>query len=266
MKFEEILVAVTLFTGIIWLLDNMFFASTRQAKSKKNNLQDPIIVEYAKSFFPVLLIVLILRSFIAEPFKIPSGSMQPTLLEGDHILVNKFSYGVRVPITGTKLFAVNKPKRGDVIVFRHVDHKDLIKRVVGLPGERITYRDKNLYINGTQVVLSEKELVKNNDGTVAYKQTEHLGEIKHNIFTKPTRGVEQLPYAADFLIPENSYFVMGDNRDNSLDSRYWGAVNDTAIIGRAVAIWWSWDIMYWSDFLHFWEFNIRWDRAFTAIK
>lgn len=266
MKFEEILVAVTLFTGIIWLLDNMFFATARQAKNKQGNLQDPIIVEYAKSFFPVLLIVLILRSFIAEPFKIPSGSMQPTLLEGDHILVNKFAYGIRLPVLGTKLVKVNKPKRGDVIVFRHIDHKDLIKRVVGLPGERITYRAKNLYINGVQVDLSDRELVRNNNGTVAYKQIESLEQIKHSVFTNPDRAIERPPYATDFLIPENSYFVMGDNRDNSLDSRYWGAVNDTAIIGRAVAIWWSWDIMYWPDFLHFWDFNIRWDRAFTAIK
>lgn len=265
MKFEEILVAITLFTGVIWLID-IFFLKRVRMNNSRGNTKEPIVIEYARSFFPVLIIVLILRSFVAEPFKIPSGSMKPGLIEGDFILVNKFTYGLRVPILGYKLISINKPKRGEVMVFRHPDHKDLIKRVVGLPGDRINYRDKCIFINGIPVYLTGKDMVKEvNSSGVVFKQIEKLGDIEHSIFTEPAQPPHRYKYD-NFVVPEDSYFVMGDNRDNSQDSRYWGAVSDRAIIGRAFAVWWSWDIMDWSDLLQFWKFHVRWDRVGTAIK
>ncbi|HET8941445.1 MAG TPA: signal peptidase I, partial [Rudaea sp.] len=173
--FALLLVALTALTGVIWLIDRLFFRNRRHARAQalersegtdaerqqrvQEALREPILVEYARSFFPVILIVLLFRSFIAEPFKIPSGSMMPTLLVGDFILVNKFSYGLRLPVLGTKLVSIGEPQRGDVFVFRYPnpDHDpnkkglDYIKRVIGLPGDEITYRNKTLYINGKQM-------------------------------------------------------------------------------------------------------------------
>lgn len=264
MKFEEILVTLTAITGLIWLLGVIFLKPKKHSRYG-TSLAEPIIVEYAKSFFPVLLIVLILRSFIAEPFKIPSASMKPGLIEGDYILVNKFTYGLRVPILGNTLVSVNTPKRGDVIVFRHTDHKDLIKRVVGLPGDQISYKDKILYINDLPVELTDKELTKDDNGKLVFKEIEQLGEKKHAIYVYPTQEYVSYP-KQNFVVPEHSYFVMGDNRDNSNDSRFWGAVNDQTIIGRAFRIWWSWNIVEWSDFFKIWKMQIRWERVGKKIE
>jgi signal peptidase I len=264
MKFEEILVAVTFVTGVIWLFDIMYLRPSRTYKHV-GEAKEPVIVEYAKSFFPVLLVVLILRSFIAEPFKIPSASMKPGLIEGDFILVNKFTYGLRIPILGIKLVDVKTPKRGDVIVFRHEDHKDLIKRVVGLPGDHISYKDKILSINNKPVVLTGKELVKDDSGNFAFRQTEKLDKKEHAIYTYPSQETRSYPNE-EFVVPKNSYFVMGDNRDNSHDSRFWGAVNDQAIIGKAFATWWSWNVTEWTDFLQFWKIRVRWNRVAKPIE
>jgi len=259
MKFEEILVIVTVLTGLVWLVD--IFIRAKRQPNKQGIIKEPVIVEYSKAFFPVLLIVLVLRSFIAEPFKIPSSSMRPGLQEGDFILVNKFTYGIRVPILGYRLIDIHKPKRGDIIVFRHQDHKDLIKRVVGLPGDHIKYKDKILYINDNPVSLTGKELVKVSDDIIAFRQTETIDAKTHSIFTNPAQVIIQYPFD-DFMVPANNYFVMGDNRDNSNDSRFWGSVNDTAIIGRAFVIWWSWN----GDLLRFWRAHISWDRVGKAIE
>ena len=249
---------------MIWLFDIIFLKFSRERKYVSAE-KEPVIVEYAKAFFPVLLIVLILRSFIAEPFKIPSASMKPGLIEGDFILVNKFIYGVRVPILGNTLIKINSPKHGDVIVFRHEDHKDLIKRVVGLPGDHITYKNKILSVNNKEVVLIGKKLAKDDSGTLAYKQVEKLGSKEHYIYTYPTQEEKAYPNK-DFVVPKDSYFVMGDNRDNSHDSRFWGAVNDKAIIGKAFIIWWSWDVKSWFDFTQFWKIQVRRDRIAKAIE
>jgi signal peptidase I len=256
MKFEQILVIATLIAGIIWLMDALLFAKKRRTISKT---KDPIIVEYAKAFFPVLFLVLILRSFLVEPFRIPSGSMKPTLLEGDLIVVNKFSYGIRLPITGTKLIAIGNPKRGDIIVFRHFDNKDLIKRVVGLPGDRIQYIDGNLYINGKQIenqsLGSVLDLDVNGIRSKLIEKTEQLDGIKHQIYLNPL--VRENYKYSDIIIPQDSYFVMGDNRNHSQDSRYWGVVKDKQIIGKAFATWMSWDSNY---------FDVRWYRVGKFIQ
>lgn len=252
MRFTEILLAATLITGLIWLLDRLFWRPKRMINvfhsgPGAREVKEPILVEYAKAFFPILLIVLILRSFIAEPFRIPSGSMRPTLLEGDFILVNKFDYGLRLPFSGTLLFDYGNPKRGDVIVFKHDkrgESMDMIKRVVGLPGDRVEYKDKRIYINGEPVKeeFVRETLDKDVGKAVGWPVRllkEDLGDIRHEVYV-------QTDYSAigsnnDITVPENSYFVMGDNRDNSDDSRFWGFVKEEDILGRAMGIWMSWN-------------------------
>ena len=257
MKFEEILVIATTLMGVIYLLDVLFFKAKRVACGD-TEVKEPIIVEYSRSFFPVLLLVLILRSFLAEPFKIPSASMKPTLIEGDHIMVNKFNYGIRVPILGYTLIKISLPKRGDVIVFRHASGKDMIKRVVGLPGDHVLYKDKVLYINNRPVELSDGQSIEDGFNS-AFQQTEKIYTKKHKILTNPFSLDRIIPYN-DIIVPQDSYFVMGDNRDNSQDSRYWGFVEDRQIIGRAFGVWWSW---HWQDLFHV---KIYWNRIFKAIE
>jgi len=211
-------------------------------------------VEYAVSFFPVILFVFVLRSFVVEPFRIPSGSMLPTLQSGDLILVNKFTYGIRLPILETKIIPLGAPKRGDVMVFRYpVDPTlDYIKRVVGLPGDEVAYLDKRLFINGKEVPHTKVGEYFEPD-RVAYtaEYEEKLGEINHKmllddkkyqdlapIWNFPNReNCNYLRNGVRCTVPEGAYFMMGDNRDNSLDSRYWGFVPDRNIVGRAFFIW-----------------------------
>ena len=238
--FAALLVILSALTGVIWLVDRLVFAKRRAERHGK----EPLIVEYARSFFPVIFIVLVVRSFIAEPFRIPSNSMMPTLLTGDFILVNKFSYGVRLPVTDTKVIPVGEPARGDVVVFRYPENpaEDYIKRVVGLPGDVIEYRNKVLTLNGERIattpdgafvgVGSGREMT----GTELFG--EQLGEVNHRILVDPRahRGGE-----GTWTVPEGHYFVMGDNRDNSLDSRYWGFVPEGNLVGEAFLIWMNWD-------------------------
>jgi signal peptidase I len=225
-------------TGLIWLVDRIFWAKQRSADSK-----EPVVVEYARSFFPIILLVLVIRSFIAEPFRIPSASMLPTLHIGDFILVNKFSYGIRLPVLNSKIIDTGTPSRGDVIVFRYPQQPeiDYIKRVVGLPGDRIGYFDKTLYINGEAVELQAVENIDpatsqlNVGSDVFY---EMLNEAKHLIAIESNRpGAE-----GEMVVPEGHYFVMGDNRDNSNDSRVWGPVPESHLVGKAFMIWMSWDL------------------------
>jgi signal peptidase I len=256
---ELMLVIGTLLTGGIWLIDRFFFeqrrkkaafmaahpssAQTAQA-GVEQPYRDPWYVEYSKSFFPVLFIVLVLRAFVAEPFRIPSGSMMPTLLVGDFILVNKFAYDLRLPVLHTKLFETGDPERGDVVVFRYPENPsdDYIKRVVGVPGDRITYYDKVLFINGErapQQPIGRYEGVGSGGSmTGALVLEERLGDITHQILIEPNNpGIQ-----AQYVVPPNSYFVMGDNRDNSNDSRFWGFVPDQNLVGEAFMIWLNWDI------------------------
>jgi signal peptidase I len=258
-NFPLILVTLTFATGLVWLADVLFLRSRRAAASTADSSTDPVskgrasedstgsasaeehekpsrkepyLVELSRSFFPVLAIVLLLRSFLVEPFQIPSGSMLPTLQVGDFILVNKFAYGLRLPVVGTKVVPIGDPGRGDVMVFKYPDDgkTNYIKRVIGLPGDRIRYQDKALYINGEKVptdfmaTLPPVELWQ-----------EKLGTVQHELLRSLRRNGDG--GEGEWVVPEDEYFVMGDNRDNSNDSRYWGTVPDELVVGKAFAIW-----------------------------
>jgi signal peptidase I len=253
MTFALILFSLLLLTGVIWLLDRFMLHAKRPA-----GVSEPWWVEYAKSFFPVILIVFVLRSFLVEPFKIPSGSMIPTLHVGDFILVNRFTYGLRLPIVNKKFVEINQPQRGDVMVFHYPEDPsvDYIKRVVGVPGDEVVYRNKKLWING-------KEQTQQRDGEYNYVESglrmaytdryvENLGGHSHPILINPEMPQIHLANVANFpqyeqcsyseaevrcSVPPGHYFMMGDNRDNSRDSRYWGFVPDELIVGKAFFIW-----------------------------
>ena len=246
--FSLLLVLLTAFTGIVWLLDSLLLRRRRNDRAVRKELQlprDPVVVEYSRSLFPILLIVLLFRSFLFEPFKIPSGSMIPTLLIGDFIVVNKFAYGLRLPVVNRKFISIGEPQRGDVVVFRYpVDPKvNFIKRMVGLPGDTITYRDKQLFINGEQVPAVDQGRYASGDikcdtpRADAMRLRETLGEISHEILLHQNSGSRN----QQWVVPEGHYFVMGDNRDRSNDSREWGFVPETHLMGRAVGIWLNFD-------------------------
>jgi signal peptidase I len=228
----------------------------------------PVLIDLARSLFPVFLIVLLLRSFLVEPFRIPSGSMMPTLLVGDFILVNKYIYGIKLPVLNKKIIEIGKPERGDVAVFRYPkDHSiPYIKRVVGLPGDDLEYHfdNKTVYINGEiatqEMVEIYKGVGKGSNMTGAEHRLENLGNITHDILllpdrlSMPSRGLDGR--ILKIKIPENKYFVFGDNRDNSRDSRYWGFVDDSEFVGKAFFIWMNWD---WSNG------GVDWKRLGTRI-
>jgi signal peptidase I len=246
--FSLLLVVLTLFSGLVWLLDSLFFRRSRMDRSVQKKIQrprDPVIIEYSKSLFPVLLIVLLFRSFLFEPFKIPSGSMIPTLLIGDFIVVNKFAYGLRLPVLNTKFVSISDPDRGDVVVFRYpVDPGvNFIKRLVGLPGDTITYRNKQLFINGDAVDYSDKgsyaatRVKCSTPRSDALLIDEALGDVQHEILLHRGSSGQD----GQWMVPEGHYFVMGDNRDRSNDSRAWGFVPEANLMGRAVGIWLNFD-------------------------
>ena len=233
MIFAAILMAATFLTGIIWLVDLVFLKSKKKPEQK-----DHIIIEYAKSFFPILLLVFVIRTFIVEPFKIPSGSMMPTLIAGDFIAVNKFSYGLRLPVFNIQLVAVGLPQRGEVFVFHYpVDPSiDYIKRVIGLPGDEIRYEAKELFVNGELVSkkFTDNYLYNMNDFQVANAKefVETLGSHEYSIL------IHDLPdNDYQFTVPAGHYLAMGDNRDNSSDSRVWGFVPEEYLVGKAWVIW-----------------------------
>jgi len=283
--FPTFLVIACFLTGGIWLADAVLFAPRRrrlaaQAAGDAETAQvqaapaykEPVIVEYARSFFPVILIVLLLRSFLVEPFRIPSGSMMPTLLVGDFILVNKFAYGLRWPVLNTKFFELGEPQRGDVVVFRFPEDPsvDYIKRVVGVPGDEIAYRNKTLYINGVpapQAPVGTYTGIGSGVGMTGVDvRLETLDGVEHRVLVDPRKPDFQcrpvsydLAYGGTLKVPEGSYFVMGDNRDNSNDGRCWGFVPDGNLVGKAFAIWMNWDGK--RD-----GFPIDWSRLGMVIK
>ena len=206
-------------------------------KSAEKLNTDHWLVRETKSLLPIILVVLILRSFIAEPFQIPSSSMEPTLLVGDFILVNKFAYGLRLPVTRTKIINISEPERGDVMVFFPPnDKRYFIKRIIGLPGDLIEYKNKQLWVNGEaqSMVLAQQDI----DVLKRQLYVENLTGVEHDVYQTVTRSAK--PY--QILVKADHYFMMGDNRDNSHDSRYWGTVPKDNIVGKAFAIW-----MHWKD-------------------
>ena len=282
-NFALLLFTATLVTGLYWVAERLYFAPQRRREAaavdtgavarrerlsaqgigtidddshetRQQALSQPWWLDWTAGLFPVILVVFVLRSFLFEPFKIPSGSMIPTLLVGDLILVNKFTYGLRLPVLNVKLTEGNKPQRGDVMVFRYPPNPNLdyIKRVVGLPGDEVAYLNKRLTINGQPVETKPTQEFFDEDSMRYAKQLqETLGTHTHNLLIDDNRpafvsGAENFPgrdncrYSVEGVVckvPENSYFMMGDNRDNSLDSRYWGFVPDKNIVGRAFFIW-----------------------------
>ncbi|ALN57063.1 MULTISPECIES: signal peptidase I [Lysobacter] len=245
--FEIVLVSLTLFTGVIWLLDKLVLAKRRAAREGLlDDGKEPVVVDYSKAFFPVLFVVLILRSFIAEPFRIPSNSMMPTLLTGDFILVNKFTYGLRLPISNQKVLPMGEPARGDVVVFRppHHPEQDWIKRIIGLPGDKISYRDGRLTVNGEPVpytpIGTYQGRGKGVEMTGAQELSEQIGNHVHRILLR-TESPLLDQGEGDWVVPKGEYFVMGDNRDNSEDSRYWGFLPEQNLRGRAFLIWMNFD-------------------------
>lgn len=263
--FAAFLLLATLITGVIWLWDILMVKRNRDVFNRDlppdsgKYLKESIIVEYSRSFFPVILLVLILRSFLFEPFKIPSGSMMPTLLVGDFILVNKYAYGVRVPVWEKEIINLGKPKRGDVAVFRFPNDPtlDYIKRVVGLPGDEIGYFNRILTING-QVVNKLPKGEYDGEGAELLAPPVLLQEEKLGNHTFDTLEQPQKPTLEGITtVPDGHYFVMGDNRDNSNDSRYWGFVPVDNLVGRADRIWMSWDSG---------STRVRWSRIGSPIK
>lgn len=255
MNFPLILLILLIVTGSIWLLDLLFFKRRRE-----QDAHEPWWVEYPKSFFPIILIVFFLRSFLIEPFKIPSGSMIPTLLVGDFILVNKYTYGIRLPVINQKIIEINQPKRGEVMVFRYPEDPsiDYIKRVVGLPGDIVTYRNKRLNVNGEPLKMEFEGDYKYIELGLAYVYTqrfrEYVGEKNYSILINldmpdmQLSGIHHFPYRENCTfsrtgftcrVPEGNYFTLGDNRDGSSDSRYWGFVPEENIVGKAFMIWWN---------------------------
>ncbi|BFG72865.1 signal peptidase I [Paraburkholderia terrae] len=284
MNFALILFVLVIFTGVAWVADKLVFLPKRRraaeaavaefdnqqarvgerfadenapatrARLRDEKLRQPWWLEYTASFFPVILVVFVVRSFVVEPFKIPSGSMVPTLLVGDFILVNKFDYGIRLPITNTKVTEGRPLQRGDVVVFRYPKDEsvDYIKRVIGLPGDVVSYEDKQLTINGKPVPETPLPDYFDDERIGYAKQFEEdLDGRKNRILNNPAVppfivGAEDFPYrdnckydarGVTCKVPPGNYFMMGDNRDNSADSRYWGFAPDKNIVGRAFFIW-----------------------------
>lgn len=282
-NFSLILFVLTVATGVVWFLDVFYLSKQRRAKANAalaefdarnarlaadgikvetggraalaaGILRQPTWIEYSGSFFPVIALVFFLRSFLFEPFKIPSSSMVPTLQIGDLILVNKFTYGIRLPIINKKIIDINDPQRGDVMVFKYPKDisLDYIKRIVGIPGDKITYRNKRLTINGEELPYTRVPDYLDEQQLSYYQQyREKLGSVEHRILIDERvppgimnpddfAGREQCTYSSDGFtctVPAGQYFLMGDNRDNSLDSRYWGFVPEQYIVGRAFFVW-----------------------------
>jgi signal peptidase I len=256
--FSFILVALALVTGLVWGLDHAVLAPRRATRGVT---KEPLLVDYARSFFPVIVVVLVLRSFLYEPFRIPSDSMMPTLVHGDFIFVNKWRYGLRLPVANWKLVPISEPERGDVMVFRKPSDPSLvlIKRLVGLPGDTIRVVGSEVHVNGRASQIAPGELYsgpKNEQYPFTRVGEEQLGEATHGIMLDPVRpGME-----GEWRVPEGHYFMMGDNRNNSRDSRFAdvGFVPAGNVIGKAEAIWLSFNPGPGSFLL--------WERMGTGIR
>ena len=251
--------------GLIALVDALCMRRARKAK----NQQDPTLIEYCRSFFPVLLIVWVIRSFLIQPYKVPTGSLEPTVMPGDFIAVNQFAYGLKFPIGNYKMIATGDPKRRDIGVCHYPPNPKgiYVKRLIGLPGDHIQYKNKILYINGKkqpQKLLGHDFDYGDGPGQTAPVDVyeEDLDGVWHKIFRRPDSDDGQFPLETDsmgdfsYTVPKGKYFMMGDNRDNSADSRYFGAVPERNIIGKAFGVWMSWDPVH---------HRVRWDRIGDSL-
>lgn len=251
--FPFFLTCLVLITGLISILDLLFLSAKRKGKAM------PWYVDNSRAFFPVLLIVLILRSFIVQPYRVPTGSLEPTILPGDFIVVNQFAYGLRLPVINTKIYAVGEPKIGDIALFRWPKDTSLIfvKRVIGTPGDHIVYKDKHLEINGKPANQKFLGLDLEFGSEIALPVKRSLESlpsgISHEIFVKDDTNLAE---HIDIVVPPNNYFMMGDNRDDSEDSRVWGLVPEENLIGKVFGIWMSWDSH---------NYNVRWNRIGKAV-
>lgn len=251
MNFALILLVLSGISGFIYMLDVIFWA-----KKRNSNQKPSLIIEYSRSFFPIFFIVLLLRSFLVEPFRIPSGSLEPTLLVGDFVAVNKFAYGLRLPVWEKKVVSIANPKTGEIAVFRWPPEPsyDYIKRVIGVPGDKISYHNKKLTINGVEAKQRFIEYtVDESSGNAVAKYQEDLNGVVHDIFIRSE--VPAIDY--DVVVPEGQYFMMGDNRDDSADSRFWGFVPDSYLRGKAFLVWMSWNAK---------AFTPRWSHIGRLIK
>jgi signal peptidase I len=264
-NYPLILVVLTAVAFAIWLLDRLALAPRRArrgaglrqrfpgweqqgsadalgyAAEAARALREPLVVEYARSFLPVLAAVLVLRSFLFEPFQIPSSSMVPTLLVGDYILVNKFTWGIRLPVLNTKVIELGQPRRGDVMVFFPPNRPEyFIKRVIGLPGDRIAYRGKVLYVNGEEA--PQELMMQMPPAAPTYQILEENLDGAHHVMRKEL--LRSGPDNFEITVEPGHYFMMGDNRDNSSDSRVWGQVPEANVVGKAFAIWMHWDSFF----------------------
>jgi signal peptidase I len=276
LDFSAVLLIIAAVTGVIWLVDVALFqrfrAAAAQAQGKSlGDIPEPGTVDYARSFFPVALAVLVLRAFVFEPFRIPSDSMMPTLLDGDFIIVNKFAYGLRLPVINRKVVPLGEPQRGDVVVFRYPPNPSInyIKRLVGLPGDHVQVKNDKLIVNGQPVPAADLGLYEDGCYEGMHLASEHLGKHTHAIMFCPTPGdigADPLPTCtrspprsyvcvaqqiagepdrgdtSELVVPPGSYLMIGDNRDNSEDGRYWGYVPEANLVGKATRIWFNWDL------------------------
>lgn len=245
-------------TGIISLLDIIFWARQRKREGKNPGW----LVEYSRAFFPVLLLVLLIRSFLFQPYRVPSSSLAPTVVPGDFIAVKQFAYGLRLPVTNTKIVEIGEPKRGQIFLFRYPVDPNItfVKRVIGVPGDHIVYKNKVLYINGVeakQKLLAQTHYI--DEHGVYYSENlieEDLDGVKHKIYVQPEGGETQ---NIDVVVPPHHYFAMGDNRDDSGDSRMWGFVPEENLIGQAF-----WIFMSWDSNASGWD-KVRWNRIGTGV-
>jgi len=259
LNFPLILLSLTLFSGVIVLVDAIFVWRRRRrlGKALGRRATLPVLIDYARSFFPILLIVLIIRSFIAQPFKVPTGSLSPTVLPGDMIFVTQYNYGVRWPVWNTTFITTQHPGRGQIALFDFPVNEEVpfVKRVVGIPGDDISYIDKVFYINGkkcNQTYLGDATDSNGGDTSWPVKvYSEDLDGITHKIYINPKIPAKNFYH---LKVPKGEYMMIGDNRDNSADSRVWGFVDENDFIGRAQFIWMNWTSS--ADLLH----KIKWSR------
>lgn len=270
--FEWILFVLMVASGLIYLVDHLFFYKKRKAlaesepdfnslskKKKHERLRGPLVTDYARSLFGVFVVVLLLRSFVFEPYIVPSGSMLPTIQLGDFVVVNKFSYGIRLPLVGTKIISVGEPQRGDVAVFKNPvnPQTNFIKTVIGLPGDKISYINKQLFVNGkpisqtfvTNTVDMNNAMVGSPPSPIVAQYTSEIGNHTHTIYTSPSAAIQNFQ---NLVVPQGEYFMMGDNRDNSDDSRMWGFVPEANLVGRASYIFFSFNSN---------THSVRWNRV-----